>query len=251
MNLKQILYTDLCMIGNKQEKALKEYQKEVSKFDYTYEGRLKVRRTLFPDIVEEAKNLKAEGEKALDEAIQRVTAEEAAAPANRASNDYLKRLELKIDMVRNVDPHEVSVETVRKYFEEFTSDPMAIAALKARLPKEYIGAIPDDNTGFRVKHLKVVKELFMHYMDSSVEVLGLANPSLTERPIGIPIAEENPIELPVAEIEAFKQYVLMQNAEFTFDDEHILNWIAKGNKKLKAGAETIKEKLKMLMRSIE
>ncbi len=251
MNLKQILYTDLCMVGNKQKKALKEYQKEVSKFDYTYEGRLKIRRTLFPDITEEAKNRKAEGEKALDEAIQKVTAEEAVGPANRASNDYLKRLELKIDMAKNVDKNDVSTETMRKYFEEFAGDPMAIAALRARLPKEYVGAIPDNNTGFRAKHLKVVKALFTHYMDSSVEVLGLANPSLTERPVGLPVAEEEPLELPVAEIEVFKQYVLMQNAEFTLDDERILNWIAEGDKKLKAGAETIKEKLKKLMHSIE
>ena len=237
MNLKQILYTDLCMVGNKQTAAWGEYQRTVSKFDLTDEGKAEVRKNLFTDITEEAKSIKAEGEKTLDEAIQRVTAEEAAAPANRASNDYLKRLELKIDMARNVDKNDVSTATMRKYLEEFANDPMASAALKARLPKEYVGAIPDDNTGFRVKHLKVVKVLFKRYMDRSVEVLGHANPNQSE----------GHIELLTAEIEAFKQYVLVQNEDFTLDDEYILDGIAAKSEALRIAAGKLKMDFSVLM----
>lgn len=237
MNLKQTLYTDLCIVGKKQTDALNEYRATLAKFDFTDEGKADIRKSLFFDITEEAKNIKAEGVKALDEAIQTVRAEEKAAPAKRADSDYLKRLELKIDMAQNVADNAVDIETMKAYFEEFANDPMAIAALNKRLPLKYKAAIPEDNTGYREKHLKVIKVLFKRYMDRSVEVLGRANPNQSEELI----------ELLAAEIEVFKQYILVQNEDFSLDDNYILDEIAGKGKALATAAGKLKMDIPMLM----
>lgn len=237
MNLKQTLYTDLSIVGKKQTDALNEYRVTLAKFDFTDEGKADIRKTLFSDITEEAKSIKADGVKAIDEVIQKIRAEEKAAPAKRASNDYLKRLELKIDMAQNVAENAVDIETMKAYFEEFANDPMAIAALKKRLPVKYKAAIPEDNTGYREKHLKVIKVLFMRYMDRSVEVLGRANPNQSEELI----------ELLTAEIEAFKRYILEQNDDFSRDDNCILDEIAGKRKELATAAGKLKMDIPMLM----
>lgn len=242
MNLKQLLYTNISIVCRKQGEALKEYQTTTAKYDLPEEAKAELKKEVFKEVDADALTVKTAGIKAIDAAIQTITEEEAAAPAQRAADQgYMNRLLLKIDMARTVDRNSVNVETMKKYLEEFSNDSMSIAALKSRLPKEFLSAIPEDNTGYRTKHLKVIKVLFSRYMDRAREVYGRSNPNQSEQLI----------ELLTAEVKVFLEYVLLQNEDFSKDDEEILDALALKGESYKTAAGKIKMDIGLLMQNAD
>ena len=167
-------------------------------------------------------------------------AEAKEAELRALDSEYLARLNTKLDLMDKVS---LTTEQLKPMLAEFENDPVAIACIKQKLGDDVsvdtlVNALPDDNTGKKQKHIKRIAEICTSIANKGIKIVG--RDGLTGATEVVDVDQYTK-----ALENAFVDYCMAQDDDFSLDDEIVLDGLIAKNPELEVAYKRLKYDLSL------
>ena len=175
--------------------------------------------------------------------------EQRLAEVRAMDSDYLNRLNLKMENLERLLHKHVAADgsvvmddlsdtmrnQMKTYFSEFRDDPIAVGIILERLGGHGVAIAPADNTGKRQAHLRAVQAVFNGIAKKAAGVVGSYG-----------LSEVQDVDIVAkGEEDAFMNYCLAQNEEFSLNDAELIETAGKKDPEMKASYDGILWKIRI------
>lgn len=192
------------------ENATKELIKVTKRYELTPDGIEGEKQRLYAEVKEKAEAAKEKASELIEKQIAVIDAMEARETEKRAADtDYMKRLQMKLQMVGSVDLQEISDATLKALFEEFEGDTLAISMIRKAIPgPRALRVEPANENGKRQKHLQDVKAAIFRAIEKGSAYIS-------------PVDLESGNIPWKSEVDALRKYIVLQSENFSVKDAEV------------------------------
>ncbi len=232
------------------ERTLYDIRLLYAKEQYTNEFKFSEAGRMVEDLKEKIDSQKLQIAEVVSGKLSELDADEAKLAEVRAMDlDYLTRLNLKMENMEKLLHKNVGADgkitldglddsmtkQMKTYFSEFQNDPIAVALIQERLGGHGVVVAPEDNSKKRQKHLQAVLVVFNKIADMAGGIIGTRGVSEVQDVAALTRDEE----------EAFVNYCMGQNADFSQDDATLIEQLIMKKPELKTAYESILWQIQM------